>query len=70
MLIGVDPNSLTPGIVHALPSHVQSTVAAAYNDALIPLFMLVVPLMIVAGILMAMLHETPLAESLQEQGSK
>lgn len=68
--LGVDPNSFTPGIVHALPSHVQSTVAAAYNDALIPLFMLVVPLMIVAGILMAMLHETPLAESLQEQGSK
>ncbi|MBW3094517.1 MFS transporter [Bifidobacterium sp. 64T4] len=68
--LGVDPNSLTPGIVHALPSHVRSTVAAAYNDALVPLFMLVVPLIILAGILMALLRETPLAESLQEQGTK
>lgn len=63
--LGVDANSLTPAIVHALPETVQQTVAGAYNDALVPLFMLMVPLTIVAGILMLMLKETPLAETLE-----
>lgn len=63
--LGVDANSLTPAIAHALPEIVQQTVAGAYNDALVPLFMLMVPLTIVAGILMLMLKETPLSETLE-----
>ena len=62
---GMDANSLVPGVVHALPEVVQQAIAGAYNDALVPLFMLMVPLIAVAGVLMLMLKETPLKESIQ-----
>lgn len=65
--LGIDANSLTPAIVHALPDAVQQTVAGAYNDALVPLFMIMVPMTAAAGILMAFLTEKPLAETLDEQ---
>ncbi len=64
-VLGVDANSLTPAIVRALPDAIRQTVAGAYNDALVPLFVLIVPLAIVAGIMMLMLKETPLAETLE-----
>ena len=64
-VLGVDVNSLTPALVHALPDSVQQIVAGAYNDALVPLFMIMVPLTVVAGIMMLFLKETPLAETLE-----
>lgn len=66
-VLGVDANSLTPAIVHALPDAIQQAVAGAYNDALVPLFILMVPLTVVAGILMLMLKETPLSETLESE---
>ena len=64
-VLGVDANSLTPAIVHALPDAIRQTVAGAYNDALVPLFVLIVPLAVVAGIMMLLMKETPLSETLE-----
>ncbi len=64
--LGVDMNALTPAIVHALPQAVQSAVAGAYNDALMPLFWLMVPMTIAAAVCMLALDEKPLAEKLEE----
>ena len=68
--LGFDANSLTPALVRTLPDELQSAVAVAYNDALMPVFLLMVPLTVVAGLLMIALKETPLADSLHDQGSK
>lgn len=65
--IGTSANALTPAIVHSLPDNVRQTVETAYNDALVPLFVLVVPLAVLAGILMLMLKENPLSETLEGQ---
>ncbi len=62
--LGVDANALTPAIVRALPQAVQNAVAGAYNDALMPLFMLMVPMTIAAALCMLALEEKPLSEKL------
>ncbi len=64
--LGIDTNALTPAIVHALPQAVQSAVASAYNDALMPLFWLMVPMTIAAAVCMLALDEKPLAEKLED----
>lgn len=68
--LGFDANSLTPALVRTLPDELQSAVAVAYNDALMPVFLLMVPLTVVAGLLMIALKEKPLADLLRDQGSK
>mgnify|MGYP002680303555 CR=1 FL=1 len=68
--LGFDANSLTPALVRTLPDELQRAVAVAYNDALMPVFLLMVPLTVVAGLLMIALKEKPLADSLRDQGLK
>ncbi len=54
-------NSLTPAIVNALPEAARSVIVAAYNDALTPIFLLLVPLVLVAAVLLMFVVEKPLA---------
>lgn len=61
-------NSLTPALVRMLPDTMQHAVAVAYNDALMPVFLLMIPMTIGAGLCMMGLKEKPLAKSLSEQG--
>lgn len=68
--LGFDANSLTPALARTLPNELQHAVAVAYNDALMPVFLLMVPLTVVAGLLMIALKEKPLADSLRDQGSE
>lgn len=68
--LGFDANSLTPALARTLPDELQHAVAVAYNDALMPVFLLMVPLTVVAGLLMIALKEKPLADSLRDQGSE
>ena len=69
-VLGFDVNSLTPALVKMLPDSVHHAVAVAYNDALMPVFMLMVPLTVVAGLCMIALKERPLAASLREQNEQ
>ena len=57
-------NSLTPHLVAQLPGPLREVVLSSYNDGLTPVFMLMVPLTIVALILLFPVKEEPLKEDL------
>lgn len=60
-------NSLTPKLVHELPEAVQDIIIRSYNEALIPLFLFMVPLAVVATILCLFISEKPLATRLEPE---
>jgi hypothetical protein len=59
-------NSITPAIVAALPGPVREIIVNAYNDALTPIFLWMVPLVLVAGVLLAFVQEKPLATRIEQ----
>ncbi|ANQ73727.1 MDR family MFS transporter [Rhodococcus qingshengii] len=62
--VGGDENSLTPGILWKLPSQVREIIVGAYNDALAPIFLYLVPLVIAAVVLLLFVKEKPLATTI------
>jgi hypothetical protein len=56
-----DPNSLTPAIVAQLPEDVKNAVVTSYNEALTPVYLYIVPLMVLAFGLFLFVKEKPLA---------
>jgi hypothetical protein len=56
-------DSLTPALVHALPTPVQDAVIAAYQHALTPVFRYLVPLFALGLILALLLPEKKLADT-------
>lgn len=62
---GLDMNSLTPGAVRNLPSELYDVVVGSYNDALTPVFVMLIP-MVVAGLVLALfIKEVPLRASIE-----
>ncbi|OEY23619.1 MFS transporter [Corynebacterium sp. BCW_4722] len=57
-------NNLTPEMVAGLPDPVKEVVLSSYNDGLTPVFMLMVPLAILAFFLLLPVKEDPLKEDL------
>lgn len=62
---GPAENSLTPEVVRNLPAGARDIVIGAYNDALTPVFLYMVPLMIIAVILLWFVDEKPLATTIE-----
>ncbi|WP_243064030.1 MDR family MFS transporter [Humibacter sp. RRB41] len=62
---GADTNSLTPEAVKQLPSAIRDIIVGAYNDALTPVFLYMLPLMIVAAVLLCFIKEKPLATTIE-----
>jgi EmrB/QacA subfamily drug resistance transporter len=60
-------NSLTPAIVRRLPEQLRGTVVGAYNDALTPIFLFMVPLLLLAAILLFFIKEIPLATTIDRE---
>jgi MFS family permease len=58
-------SSFTPAIVRDLPKALRDIIVGAYNDALTPVFLYMVPLVIVAVILLAFVKEKPLATTIE-----
>ncbi|MCU1432961.1 MAG: family efflux transporter permease subunit [Actinotalea sp.] len=58
-------SSLTPAIVRDLPDAARELIIGAYNDALTPVFLAMVPLVLVAVVLLAFVREIPLATTLE-----
>jgi EmrB/QacA subfamily drug resistance transporter len=56
-----DPNSLTPTMVAQLPENTRNAIVSSYNEALTPVFLYLVPLMVLALILFLFIKEKPLA---------
>ena len=57
-------NSLTPGTVAQLPDPLREAVLSSYNDGLTPVFLLMVPLAILAFLLLLPVREEALKEDL------
>ncbi|WP_417563866.1 MDR family MFS transporter [Microbacterium sp.] len=57
-------NSLTPELVHKLPSAVRDIIVGAYNDALTPIFLYILPLILVATVLVCFVREVPLKKTI------
>lgn len=58
-------NSLTPGAVKDLPDPLREVIDLAYNDALTPLFLYMVPLALAAFVLLLFVKEVPLATTIE-----
>ena len=63
---GTGTNSLTPAIVSSLPEGARSVIVNAYNDALTPIFLYMVPLVLVAAVLLMFVVEKPLATRIEK----
>ncbi|KUP28114.1 MDR family MFS transporter [Kocuria rhizophila] len=65
----VDANSFTPETVHELPQMIQDPVVQSYNDALLPIFLAMIPLAVVAFLLLLFVEEKPLATRVDHTGT-
>ncbi|MEU5841180.1 MDR family MFS transporter [Rhodococcus sp. NPDC047139] len=59
-----EPESLTPATVQGLPDTLRQSVLEAYNDALVPIYLYIAPLVMVAGVLLCFVVEKPLATTI------
>lgn len=60
--------TLTPQVVDKLPASAQAVISAGYSDALLPLFLWFVPLMLACLVMMLMLKRHPLATTINHGG--
>lgn len=67
--VGGEENSLTPGILWKLPDQIREIIVGAYNDALAPIFMYLVPLVVAAVILLLFVKEKPLATTIDRSAA-
>ncbi|MFF5626893.1 MDR family MFS transporter [Microbacterium sp. NPDC012755] len=62
--LGGDTNSFTPAAVNALPDQNRDIIVGAYNDALTPVFAMLIPMLIAGLALVIFIKEVPLRASL------
>ncbi|MGV8968967.1 MAG: MDR family MFS transporter [Microbacteriaceae bacterium] len=60
-------HSLTPAIVSSLPDAIRLPIIQSYNDALIPIFIYMVPLAVIAVIALCFIPEKPLASRISKE---
>jgi EmrB/QacA subfamily drug resistance transporter len=60
-------NSFTPAKVQALPEAIKHIIVGAYSDALTPVFLYMVPLMLIATVLLFFVKEKPLATTIERE---
>jgi EmrB/QacA subfamily drug resistance transporter len=65
----LDSNTITPALVHQLPAAVKAVVVGAYNQALTPVFLYLVPLMLAGAVLLLFVKEKPLAVTNEASGA-
>ena len=63
---GGDSHSLTPEMVNGLPAGAREAIVTAYNDALLPIFLWMAPLGIIAAIIMSFVKEHALKETVEK----
>ena len=62
---GFDPNALTPEIMDQLPGPIHDAIASSYNDGLTPVFLLLIPLVLVAMALLFPVEQVKLKETVE-----
>lgn len=58
-------SSLTPAVVNSLPEQIRDIVVGAYNEALIPLFLWLVPVVLIGVVALFFIEEKPLATKIE-----
>lgn len=58
---------LTPAVVNAMPELLRQPIIHAYNEALLPIFLFLVPLAVIALIALCFIEQKPLATSVQKE---
>ncbi|BDZ41670.1 MFS transporter [Paraoerskovia sediminicola] len=56
---GADTNSFTPAMVQQLPDELKDIVVGSYNDALTPVFLYILPLLVVGFVALLFVEEKP-----------
>jgi len=64
-----DTNALTPAAINALPPEIHQIIVDAYSSALSPVYLYLVPLMLVAAVLLCFVKEIPLATTVVQSES-
>ncbi|SJM57010.1 MDR family MFS transporter [Gulosibacter sp. 10] len=59
--------SLTPDLIHSLPAEVQEIIVSSYNEALIPIFLFMAPIVLVTVLMLIFVREKPLATSIDRE---
>ncbi|WP_291314865.1 MDR family MFS transporter [Corynebacterium sp. UBA2622] len=67
---GASRQSLTPAAVGKLPEALRDVVLSSYNDGLTPIFLLVLPLAILALLLLLPVQEDPLNDTVEDSGER
>jgi EmrB/QacA subfamily drug resistance transporter len=62
-----DMNSFTPELVKQLPKPLHDIIVGAYNDALAPIFLYMLPLIVIGVVLLCFIVEKPLATTIQRE---
>jgi len=60
---GAGANSLTPAAINALPPELHDLISTAYANALTPIYLFLVPLMVIAVVMLVFIKEVPLAST-------
>jgi len=64
---GGDKNSLTPESVQNMPDAIRDVIVGSYNDALTPVFLLMVPVAVISFVLLLLVKEVPLRTTIDVQ---
>ncbi|MGH7218383.1 MAG: MDR family MFS transporter [Candidatus Microsaccharimonas sp.] len=64
---GTGVNSLTPELLRNLPDGLHTIIVEAYNNALMPIYLYLVPLGILALIVLLFIHEKKLSTEIEEE---
>lgn len=64
---GIHADSLTPGIVRALPDSLHLAVIESYNEALTPIYLAIAPLALIAAVCLFFVIEKPLATTIERK---
>ena len=62
----IDTNSLSPAALDALPDAIQDVIVGGYNDALTPVFLMLVPLIVAGLVVLLFIKEVPLRASIEQ----
>jgi len=68
--MGGEATSLTPERIAHMPEPLRAIVVESYNEALIPIFLFMVPLGVVAAILLSFVREIPLRTTVEDRDSE
>ena len=66
---GTGMNSFTPASVNALPDALRLPILDAYNEALMPIFVLMVPLALISAVALIFITKKPLATTVRDEAT-